>query len=78
MSYVRWPSAKRIHRVSLTKSGGGVSFDRVTRKFTPRAGRLTTICGDAIPDDHQGIESLTKDEHNNELCITCWNANAPW
>lgn len=76
--YVRWPSAKRIHRVSLTKSGKGVSFDPLTRKLTPMAGSLTTICGDAIPEDHEGIESLTVEEHNNELCNTCRRANSPW
>ena len=79
MSYVRWPSAKRIHQVSLTKSGGGISFDPSTRKFTcTRVGRLVTKCGDSIPDDHEGIETLTTDEHNNALCGTCWNARSFW
>ena len=78
MSYVRWQSAKRIHRVSLKKSGGGVSLDRVTKKYTPRAAPLTTICGELVPDNHEGIESVTVDEHNNALCLTCWNAKSPW
>lgn len=78
MYYVRWPSAKRIHLVSLTKSGGGIHFDPVTRKCTSESGRLTTMCGEAIPEEHQGIERLTADEHNNELCNTCLRTKAPW
>ena len=74
MSYVRWASAKRIHRVSIKKSGG-IKFSPAKRKFTARSGQLTTVCGEYVPDDHEGSDTLTADELNNELCVTCRGSN---
>ena len=76
--YVRWAFAKRIHMISISKSGSRISFDRTMSKFTATNGSLTTKCGEAVPDEHQAIEQLTIPEHNNELCVTCWRTNTPW
>jgi len=76
MPYVVWSSTKRIHEVSLTRSGGGISFDPVTQKIVSNGERLTTKCGVAIPDEHRAIESLTIDELNNEVCNTCWRTES--
>lgn len=76
MQYVSWPSAKRIHLVSLTKSGRSVTLDTATKKLTPRQAKLVTKCGELVPDDHKALTALTKDQHNNELCITCWRTNS--
>lgn len=71
MYFVRWSSAKRIHKVASPR-GEALVFDSVERKIKSQEGGLVfTTCGVPIPDEHEAIMDLSREEYNNELCEKC-------
>lgn len=75
MSFVIWGAGTRYHSINL-RVARSVRHDTGTGKLvvTTTGGKLVTLCGRDVPEDHRVAAHLSLHDLNNSRCETCRQA----